>query len=422
MYKNLIISSESQEDASLNSRSHPKGTAVSQHPSAPSHSQRNQCFRRVGIQPKDRLDSYSFEGSLFNPSSISENDSEEDQRDDENDGAQKRQRAKDTHERRLKSPKDSHVHQKRNKLENFILKSGILQQDESLSTKNSSFKASLSESNLNLQPSDEMHISDPLQTKSPTKTEPLKKDAFDSEQREERSTFSRKGRVDSKLYPNQYQESEHDYDDLIIEEQPSVDSLCSITEKWNRLMNGEGYTPPPGKGPSCLEQRPSDEVLGLIGPVADDSDDTSFPFNEDSERSFKPLLLLAEKTIVDSQPETNITSTDSRKFDTMKSREPSHAVSEQKSSAEATVGAKDPGALAAFYQFIDKFFVRSEAVNSTGNYSSNPTESQMNRARLNRSKAKKKTRKGRKSVRFEDEAPFLSSETLTCERLRFMLC
>lgn len=288
------------------------------------------------------------------------------------------------------------------------------------------------ESNIDLQPSDETRQSDQfdqqtLEKKSTGAAVPSETDTASIRSSDEKTSLSENVNMNSTQNSDQQQplESEQDYGDIQIDGQQSLDSQCSVTEKWKRLMDGEGYTPSEIQS-QFSGQHSSDELLHLFDSGAKSPEKTTLPLNEDSERPFKPLVLLTETTVgvePSSQPEKVASGNDNvGQLDEPSHRDSDHDVSAAATPPEATVCGGVYGAMASFYEFVDKLFTRPAAVESKGADPQNSTGSQMNTTpRFSKSKTKKKSKKGRKRVTFGEDAPQrLSSETPICERLMFL--
>ena len=428
VYKTLIIS-DSQEEDPLGRRYRSKEMTLTDHGlPVTTNWKRDRSSHRVGIQPKERVnDSFEEPSPTSSSASINSNDSIEEKRDDEKGGT--RQRRDGLREGGRTSPTESAATQKLHKLQEFILDSGIIQLDDRICMKNDPLDENSSESKIDLQPSDEIQQPDPFDQqdikKKSTGAVPVERETISVQLSDEKASLTEDVNLHSRQNSDQQQPLvvELAYDDFQIDGQQSLDSQCSVTEKWKRLMDGEGYTPSETQ-PSLLGQHSGDELLPLFGAVAKSPEKTSLPLSEDSERPSKPLVLLTETTVgeeINSQSEKVISGGDGdRQAGEETHRGLDHDVATAIPPPEATMRGGVHDAMVTFYEFVDKLFTCTAALKSKRCDLPHSMESQMKTARLNKCKTRKKSKKGRKKVTFGDDAQRLSPDTPICERLTFM--
>jgi hypothetical protein len=444
VYKTLIKESQ-EEEAPVNRQSLLKPVTITTVNNYATTNNRkcNGPSPRVGIRPKEVI-RISFEepspdGSISESVSVEE----EEKRDDEK--ANGGQRKKVSRESRQGCDKETPVTQQHNKLEAFIVNSGILQRekdevvskitsppDSNANESNIVLQPDASESNIVLEPGNETEQTDSVDErqpdKKPTETQLPENDAVKTPVIDEKGNFSQFEPMHSTENSEQQPASEPDCNDTHIEEQPSVESAWSVTEKWKLLMDGEGYAPTelPLR---FLGQQSSEEFRSLFDSV------TKSPFCDESERPFEPTAPLVDAIISvedDGQFKRNTQNVDARQLDELVHRardqntmpkyappteaslrqldELAHEATDQDSSSqqhpsiEATMREAVEGAMAKFLEYADKLFSSSTTMETRDDDSRHSKISHVSRTRSSKSRSKRKSRKGRKRVRFDDEA------------------
>jgi hypothetical protein len=431
VYKNLIAESQ-EEEAPVNRQSLLKPVTITNLNNYATTNNRkcNGPSPRVGIRPKEVI-RISFE-EPSPAASISESVSvEEKKRDD--DEVSRGQRRKCSRERRLGGAKETSVLQKQNKLEAFIVNSGILQneKDEVVIEVSLPLDSNASQSNIVLAPDDEREPTDSVDERQPenqpTETLSPDKDVVRTPACDEIPNTSQGEQLHSTENLREQPMSEPINSDTQIEEQPSVDSACSVTEKWKRLMDGEGYVP--SELPlNFLGQKSSEEFRNLFDSV------TKNPIGDVSGRSFAPTASLADTTIAaeeDVQSKRSTPDDDARQLnelshwtrdhhDLQKHTPPSeasirhpdelthqardHGSPQQEPPTETSIRGAVHGTMTRLFEYADKLFSSSITMKTKDDDSRYSTVSQVSRVRSSKIKNKRKSKKGRKRVRFDDEA------------------
>ncbi|GAX17342.1 hypothetical protein FisN_10Lh209 [Fistulifera solaris] len=386
---------------------------------------------RVGIRPKEVI-RISFE-EASPAASISESVSvEEEKRDDEK--ANCGQRRKGSRESRQGSVKETSVTQKHNKLEAFIVNSGILQNEkkEVVSEVTSPPGSNASESNIVLAPADERehtHSVDERQPENkPTETLLLENDSIRASFSDEKANLGQDEQLHGTENSQQQPASNPHCNDIQIEEQPSVDSICSVTEKWKQLMDGEGYVPTElplkflgqqssegfrslfdsvTKSPlGDYSKRPSEPTAPLVDTIIAAEDDVHLEQNTSNDHARQlDELVHRERDYHDMPKQAPPTEASLRQLDELVRQATDHDSSpQQEPSIEPTMREVIEGAMAKFIEYADKLFSSSTTMSTKDDDSRYSKVSQMSRIRSSKSKSKRKSRKGPKRVRFDDEA------------------